>query len=99
MPAEAAPGHGDEHRVGEAPLLVAHHQHAVATASAGEERDLGQVRNDRDAVSALEQAIGNRLVPRCAQLFQNLTRGQEAPLLARLRVRTRARPGQDDSGE
>src|SRR2546429_8053635 len=53
---------------------------------------------DLNAVSALQQAIGNRLVARCAQLFQNLTRGQEAPLLARLRVSTRAGPGQDDTG-
>src|SRR5204863_10223428 len=98
LPAEAAAGHGDEHRVGEATLLVAHHQHAVATAPAGKERDLGEVGNDRNAVSALQQAIGNRLVARCAQLFQNLTRGQEAPLLARLRVSTRAGPGQDDTG-
>jgi hypothetical protein len=83
LPAEAAAGHADEHRVGEASLAVAHHQHTASVAAAGEEGHLGEIRDDRNAVGALEQAIGNPLVRGAAQLLEHLAGDEKLALLAR----------------
>src|SRR5207248_6032647 len=45
-----------------------------------------QVGNDRDAIGALEQPLGNRLVTGVANLLEHLARDEEAPLLACLRM-------------
>ena len=99
LPAEASAGHRDEHRVGEVAFLVPQDQHTVATAAAGEERDLGHVGEHGDTVGTFEQAIRYRLVARGAQLLEDLARHQQAALFARLRLRAGGGDREHDTGE
>jgi hypothetical protein len=55
----------------------------VAAAPAGEERDLGEIGEDGDAVGALQQSVGDHLIARVAQLLQHLTGDEQTPFLAR----------------
>ena len=68
---------------------LTHDQHALAVAAAGEEGDLGERRDDGDAVGALEQAVRDRLVARVTQFLEYFAGNEQAALEPRLGVRHR----------
>ncbi len=77
LPADAAAGEVDEHRVREAALAVAHDHDARAATTADDEGDLRDVGDDRDAIGALQETLGDHLVALLAQLIEHFGRHEQ----------------------
>ena len=64
-----------------------------------EEGDFGEIGNDRDAVSALQQPVGNALIACVADVVERLRGEEEASFLQRLRVCGNGRERERDASE
>src|SRR6185437_5680833 len=94
LKAEAAARECHENGAREVAARVSHHEDTVSTLATEEERNLGELRNDCDAISALQEPVGD--------VVEYLSGEEEASFLQRLRVcgdcRERER-GASESGE
>src|SRR5262249_23618288 len=99
LPAEAAASHGDEHRVREAAVFVAHDEYAMSAAPAEEEGRLGHIGKHWDSISALEEAIRNPPVACGADVRQDLAGVEQTAFLACLGVDGGCRDGESERSQ